>query len=379
MRYRDVLDALAGGDAREWALGVLGDIAVGGSQVRGVRHPLGFLCLPLVREGDLGVCVHVWTAAARRARSTTSQVHCHSWDLVSHVLYGQVRNVHAVVTDTSRSPTHRVFEVVSTPSGDVVRPTPRTVAYAPGRAELFGAGETYTLAAGAFRSSVIPEDGEAALSAGAVLRESAPGAVAVHAKGGSGDVVTDLDLAAEKPILDRIRAEFPSHRIVAEESGAHDGDLADGGWTWLVDPLDGTNNVAIGLPAYVVGLALCAGGRPVLGVVHEPLSGRTWSAVAGAGARGPAGPLTGPPRRELPHGPVLTWTQGHGVSRRDPAARSLKMTMDARARRVLQLWAPLLCWAMLARGDIDGMIGYRAEGLDLVAEARRLASALPPL
>ncbi|WP_169945019.1 inositol monophosphatase [Microbispora sp. H11081] len=210
---------------------------------------------------------------------------------------------------------------------------------------------------------------EAALAAGAVLRERAPGSVAVHAKGGAGDVVTDLDLAAEKLILDRVRAEFPTHRIVAEESGVHDGDLADGGWTWLVDPLDGTNNVAIGLPAYVVGLALCAGGRPVLGVVHEPLSGRTWSAVAGSGARGPGGPLTGPPRRDLPHGPVLAWTQGHGVSRRDPAARSLKMTMDARARRVLQLWAPLLCWAMLARGDIDGMIGYRAEGLDLPAGA----------
>ncbi|OPG11496.1 hypothetical protein [Microbispora sp. GKU 823] len=165
MRYGDVSDVLAGGSAREWALGVLGEIAEGGSRgtgVRGVRHPLGFLCLPLVREGDLGVCVHVWTAGARRARSTTSQVHCHSWDLVSHVLYGQVRNVHAVVTDTTRSPTHRVFEVVSTPSGDVIRPTPRTVTYAPGRAELFGAGDTYTLVAGAFHSSVIPEDGEAA-------------------------------------------------------------------------------------------------------------------------------------------------------------------------------------------------------------------------
>ena len=165
MRYRDVLDTLAGGNAREWALGVLGEIAQGGPRgpdVRGVRHPLGFLCLPLVREDGLGVCVHLWTAAARRARSTTSQVHCHSWDLVSHVLYGQVRNVHAVVTDTARSPTHRVFEVVSTPSGDVVRPTARTVAYAPGRAELFGAGDSYTLAAGAFHSSVIPEDGEAA-------------------------------------------------------------------------------------------------------------------------------------------------------------------------------------------------------------------------
>ncbi|WP_182879006.1 inositol monophosphatase family protein [Microbispora sp. H10949] len=222
---------------------------------------------------------------------------------------------------------------------------------------------------------------EAALAAGSMLRESVPGAAVARPKGASGDVVTDLDLAAEKLIIERVRAAFPAHRIVAEESGVHAGsdpgppagrpgdDPAGGGWTWLVDPLDGTNNVAIGLPAYVVGLALCAGSRPVVGVVHEPVSGHTWSAVRDAGASGPAGRLTGPPQRALPHGPVLGWTQGHGVSRRDRAARSLRMTMEVRARRVLQLWAPLLCWAMLARGDIDGMIGYHAEGLDLPAGA----------
>ncbi|MBO4274443.1 hypothetical protein [Microbispora sp. H10670] len=162
MRYREVLGVLTGGNAREWALGVLTEIAAGGTPVLGVRHPLGFLCLPVERDGGIGVCVHIWTSAARPARSTTSQIHCHSWDLISHVLYGQVRNVHAALTDTAESPTHRVFEVVSTPEGDVLRPTGRTVRYAPGRADLFGAGDTYTLVAGAFHSSVIPEDGEAA-------------------------------------------------------------------------------------------------------------------------------------------------------------------------------------------------------------------------
>ncbi|MEW9531419.1 inositol monophosphatase [Microbispora sp. NPDC049125] len=206
---------------------------------------------------------------------------------------------------------------------------------------------------------------QAAQAAGTVLRERAGGALGVRPKGGSGDVVTDLDLAAEKILLDRIQAEFPSHRIIAEESGVH----GSGEWTWLIDPLDGTNNVAIGLPAYVVGLALCSGGRPVVGVVHEPVSGHTWSAVRGAGAVGPCGPLTGPPPRDLRHGPVLAWTQGYGLARDDPAVRSLKMTMEVRAKRVLQLWTPLLSWAMLARGDIDGMIGYRAGVVDLPAGA----------
>src|SRR4051812_8770115 len=104
MKYHDLLDELRAGGGRGWALGVLNEIAEGRSDVTAVRHPLGFLCLPLERAGEYGVCVHIWSATARHAGNTTSQIHCHSWDLVSHVLYGQVRNVHAVVTDAPPDP-----------------------------------------------------------------------------------------------------------------------------------------------------------------------------------------------------------------------------------------------------------------------------------
>ncbi|MFC4532918.1 inositol monophosphatase family protein [Sphaerisporangium dianthi] len=203
---------------------------------------------------------------------------------------------------------------------------------------------------------------EAAEAAGTLLRERAPGGFGVRAKEG-GDLVTDLDLAAEKLLLDRIRAAFPEHRVVAEESGVS-GDSA-AAWTWFVDPLDGTNNLAIGLPLYVVGLALCHQGLPRLGVVHDPVGRQTWSAVRGRGALGPRGPVPLPRRPRGPHGPVIAWTQGHDVSRDDPAVRSLKAALDVRARRVLQLWAPLLGWVLLARGDIDAVVGYRAEAVDL--------------
>jgi myo-inositol-1(or 4)-monophosphatase len=66
---------------------------------------------------------------------------------------------------------------------------------------------------------------------------------------------------------------------------------------------------------------------------------------------------------------VVAWTQGYDVTRDDPAVRALKKTLEVRARRVLQLWAPLLSWVLLARGDIDGFIGYRAEAVDLPAGA----------
>ncbi|MGI5292306.1 inositol monophosphatase family protein [Nonomuraea polychroma] len=208
---------------------------------------------------------------------------------------------------------------------------------------------------------------EAAEAAGALLLEGTRGAVGVRAKGEEGDVVTDLDLASEKLLLERILTAYPSHSVIAEESGLV-GD-AGGEWTWLVDPLDGTNNVAIGLSAFVVGVALCRDGLPVLGVVHDPVSGHTWSAVRGRGALSSEGVRLAPPYAPRPHGPLLAWTQGHGVSRGDATVRALKQALELNARRVLQLWAPLLSWAMLARGDIDGIVGYQAELVDLPAGA----------
>jgi myo-inositol-1(or 4)-monophosphatase len=216
---------------------------------------------------------------------------------------------------------------------------------------------------------------EAAEAAGALLVDAARGGAGVRPKGAAGDVVTDLDLASERLLVGRILAAFPSHTVIAEESGLV-GD-AGGEWTWLVDPLDGTNNVAIGLPAYVVGLALCRAGRPLIGVVHDPVTARTWSAIRGCGAVTSSGALPGASSRvklsasyrPSPHGPVLAWTQGYAVSRKDAKACVLKSALELHARRVLQLWAPLLQWAMLARGDIDGIVGYRAEAVDLPAGA----------
>ncbi|MPY54186.1 inositol monophosphatase family protein [Streptomyces acidicola] len=209
----------------------------------------------------------------------------------------------------------------------------------------------------------------AAEEAGALLRSRFPDDFAARPKGEHGDVVTDLDLMAERLVVDRIRERFPHDRILAEESGELRGD--GGGRTWLVDPLDGSNNVVIGLPAYVVGIALCVDEASVVGVVHDPVTGRTWSALRGGGAHGPRGRLAGVAggRPLSSAGPLLAWTQGHAVGRDDPTARALRHTLENRSRRLLQLWAPLLTWAMLARGDIDGFVGYRAEAIDLPAGA----------
>src|SRR5262245_42647225 len=67
------------------------------------------------------------------------------------------------------------------------------------------------------------------------------------------ELVTDADHASEALVVSAIGRQYPDHAIVAEESG---GTAAETGYTWLIDPLDGTNNYAHGLPVFSVSLAL---------------------------------------------------------------------------------------------------------------------------
>ncbi|MFC6887355.1 hypothetical protein [Actinomadura yumaensis] len=162
MRYDEIRDAIAGGTAAgtlpSWARRVLADAAAGRAAHPAVRHPLGFLCLPVERSGDLGVCLHIWTPEVRPMPSTTSPVHCHSWDLLSFVLYGTVRNVRMDVAPDDAA-THRVFEVVSREGVDELQATPSRVRFAEGPSAAHRTGESYTLPAGVFHSTLI-EGGE---------------------------------------------------------------------------------------------------------------------------------------------------------------------------------------------------------------------------
>jgi myo-inositol-1(or 4)-monophosphatase len=122
--------------------------------------------------------------------------------------------------------------------------------------------------------------------AGALLRDGLSRQRSVELKSAF-NLVTDMDRASEALIIDAITAAYPDHAILAEESGARVGS----GPTWLIDPLDGTNNYAHGFPFFCVSLALWEERQPVLGVVYDPLRDELFSAQAGAGARCNGQPL----------------------------------------------------------------------------------------
>ncbi len=99
---------------------------------------------------------------------------------------------------------------------------------------------------------------------------------------GDFDLVTAADRASETLIIDRLRARFPEHGIVAEEGGRAE---MQARFRWYVDPLDGTTNFAHGYPQWNVTLALARDGEVIAGVVFDPLNRELFAAERGAGAR----------------------------------------------------------------------------------------------
>ncbi|MHB1585830.1 MAG: inositol monophosphatase family protein [Acidiferrobacteraceae bacterium] len=94
-----------------------------------------------------------------------------------------------------------------------------------------------------------------------------------------GSCVTDVDLQVERMLRRAIERRFPGHAVVGEEfpaSGVSD-------FTWIIDPIDGTDNFVRGIPTFGTLIALYHRGRPLAAVLAHPALKRFYAAAAGQG------------------------------------------------------------------------------------------------
>ena len=90
-----------------------------------------------------------------------------------------------------------------------------------------------------------------------------------------GTRVTAVDVAISENIFRELAASFPADQYLSEELAESDRPIAvTARFAWVLDPIDGTNNFALGVPHCAISLALCEDGEPVYGVVYD-LSRRT--------------------------------------------------------------------------------------------------------
>jgi len=205
-----------------------------------------------------------------------------------------------------------------------------------------------------------------AREAGVVVREAFPRAALANVGfKGAVNPVTETDTAAEELIVTRLRAAFPSHRILAEEGGGDEWNTP-GPPVWLVDPLDGTNNFAHGFPHVATSLALLVEGQPVVGAVYDPLRDETFAATAGGGATLDGQPIQVSKVERLEGAFLAT---GFPYDRRTASDNNVERLGHflRRSQGVRRAGSAVLDLAYVACGRFDGFWEMRLEPWDVAA------------
>jgi len=100
-------------------------------------------------------------------------------------------------------------------------------------------------------------------------------------KGREYDLLTEADLEAEKAIVGVIKKRCAGHNILAEENVY---EKTDSVYTWVIDPLDGTNNFANNMPIFCSSVGLAKEGEVILGAVYDVMRDELFWAAKGEGA-----------------------------------------------------------------------------------------------
>lgn len=122
---------------------------------------------------------------------------------------------------------------------------------------------------------------KAAYIAGDYLKDNFNNAT-INQKSSSYDLITNCDIEAQKIIFDYIKKQFPSHNFLGEEDENRADKKSEN--LWVIDPIDGTNNFAHGIPHFSISIAYCSKGEVRIGVVYDPFRGELFWAVKGEGA-----------------------------------------------------------------------------------------------
>ena len=125
---------------------------------------------------------------------------------------------------------------------------------------------------------------KAARAAGAIINRAALDVESVRISvKQTNDFVTEVDQNAEETIIETLLTAYPTHGILAEESGSEHG-AKNADFVWIIDPLDGTTNFIHGFPVYCVSIALAVRGKVEQAVVYDPTRNDIFCATKGRGA-----------------------------------------------------------------------------------------------
>ena len=174
------------------------------------------------------------------------------------------------------------------------------------------------------------------------------------------DVKAAADEAAEAHMLPVVRRAFPDHTVFSEEAGEIAGTDS---YRWILDPLDGTNNFAAGLPTFTSAVAVLRNGTPIVGTTYQPVTDETYLARRDGGIKYQhervsatcdlsveAATVVMIVGREVPRDPVLS-----------QQADEIRERLGEQVKRVIDSWAPTVHAGLFARGRVQGVVQFHPD------------------
>ncbi len=180
---------------------------------------------------------------------------------------------------------------------------------------------------------------------------------------GKNDLVTTIDVAVERRVTEQLSVAFPDDAIFGEELGQSSGPE---GRRWVIDPIDGTLNFAMGVPMYCISIAMQVDGQSVVGVIYEPSRGEMFSAVSGRGAWLDGVPMRCTPTAEYADAVLVTGFPPLKTGQKQDNLENFVRVSRA-TRGVRRLGSAAIDLAYVAAGRMDGFWEYHLNPWDTAA------------
>ena len=199
--------------------------------------------------------------------------------------------------------------------------------------------------------------------AGSLIREGFGKQFKVDFKTNKINLVTEIDTASEKLITDFIKKKFPSHNILAEESGETNNSSE---YLWVIDPLDGTTNFAHGLPIFAVSIGLQKNGETIAGVVYDVMQDIIYSAEKGSGATANSVKRKVSENNNLQHSLLVTGFP-YNIKENPDKALERFTTLSKKSRGIRRLGSAAIDFCYVATGVFDGFWEVHLNPWDICA------------
>ena len=174
--------------------------------------------------------------------------------------------------------------------------------------------------------------------------------------------VTFADFAITEKLFAELRRSFPQDQFISEETVVPDEDIpVESRYLWVLDPIDGTNNYALGMPSCAISLALLKDGAPLYGYVYDGGTGELLEGGRGFGLLRD-GRKVAPLEKAFP--------KGSGIAALHfplPQARVSQLAELLQTYRLRSLGSATLHLAYVALGRLDGAMDEKIRLWDIAA------------